>query len=116
MTRTFEQSLEDYMNEFAGLKAMLNNLELGIMTFDEILEYLKKEPIKTYEERAKIFNYDLNIANREYVERLNSCAVEINERFNKGVLTKNNLKEIVNKAYEMFYGFKAFELEYKLKK
>ncbi|MEM3116605.1 MAG: hypothetical protein QXD63_01580 [Candidatus Pacearchaeota archaeon] len=99
------------MNEFTGLKLMLNNVDLGIMSLDEVLEQLQKEPIKTYEERAKIFNYDLrnlSVIDKSVIEELSKCTNEVNEMVKKRALEKDRLKEIVDKAYLEFYGYSVF--------
>lgn len=99
----------DYINEFAHLRIGVINVERGIARFDILLKFLQKSPICTYEERSKTYNYDLAIADKETLLKLNKYVNEVNEKVNNNDLTIDKLKEIIDKVYLIFYKKKAFD-------
>ncbi|MEK6834870.1 MAG: hypothetical protein AABX61_01255 [Nanoarchaeota archaeon] len=99
----------DYINEFAHLRIGIINAEKGIARFDILLKFLQKSPICTYEERGKVYGYDLKIADKETLLKLNKYANEVNEKVKNNDLTIDKLKEIINEVYLIFYKKKAFD-------
>jgi len=80
----------------------------GIKTWQDVVEYLQKLPRKTYEDRAKIYGYDLEKANKEVIRKIDEYVKEINQSSGDGTLTIERLREILDDTYMVVDNRKAF--------
>ncbi|MEK6823934.1 MAG: hypothetical protein AABY06_02760 [Nanoarchaeota archaeon] len=100
----------DYMNEFTPLRLLVTGIEEKSLQFKSLTDLLKKYPLRTYEERAKIYdNYDLENADKEVIQKLDKYVKEINEKVSKNTLKLDRIKQLVDESYLTFYGEKAFK-------
>jgi len=99
----------DYLNEFVTIKNFIINIDQGLAKYSELINFLKKFPRRTYEERALIYNYDLKTMDKEIAKKLNEYVKEINKKTKIGKIKKQQLKKIIDNIYILISNRNAFE-------
>jgi len=94
----------EYMRtDYEPIRLFLYNVKNKTYSFGMVLELLKLNPVKTYEERAELQGYEAT-GNPQIIEEINSYARKINQAVRNNKLTEGKLEEIRCRVERIFNG------------
>lgn len=101
------------MNEFFGLRLSVLGVLMGKYDKKTYQKLIKEHPknLETYHERASIMGYNLKILNdsdREKIKSLDNLVGRSKNLLSFEEIPFEEIKDIVNEAYLIFYGERAF--------